>query len=62
MLSYNAPPQYFQLRDEVKNKLPNLTIIFPLLCIKSFLYNPLYLKEFVLIKENIIEVMQKYFL
>jgi uncharacterized protein (TIGR00730 family) len=43
-----------RLRDEVKNKLPNLTILFPLLCVKSFLYNPLYRKEFVLIKENII--------
>jgi hypothetical protein len=42
------------LRDKVKNKLPNLTILFPLLCVKSFLDNPLFLKEFALIKENII--------
>jgi SprB repeat len=41
------------LRDEVKNNLPNLVILFPLLSVKSFLNNPLFLKEFTLIKENI---------
>ncbi len=41
------------LRRETKNNLPNLTILFPLLIVKSFLNNLLFLKEFVLIKENI---------
>ena len=41
------------VRDEVKNNLPILIILFPLLCVEFLLNNPLFLKKFVLIKENI---------
>jgi hypothetical protein len=41
-------------RRKTKNNLPNLVILFPLLCGKFFLNNLLFLKKFILIKENII--------
>ena len=44
----------YLFRDKVKNKLPNLTILFPLLCVKFLLNSSLFLKKFALIKENII--------
>jgi hypothetical protein len=50
------------LRDEVRNKVPILIILFPLLNVKFLLNNSLFLKEFVLIKENIIINMGTLFL
>ncbi len=44
----------YLFRDKVKNKLPNLTILFPLLCVKFLLISSLFLNQFALIKENII--------
>ncbi len=44
----------YLFRDKVKNKLPNLTILFPLLCVKFLLNSSLFLNQFALIKENII--------
>ncbi len=41
-------------RRKTKNNLPNLIILFPLLCVKFFLNNLLFLEKFALIKENII--------
>ena len=41
-------------REFVKNNLPNLAILIPLLCVKLLLNNSLFLKQFVLIKEIII--------
>jgi hypothetical protein len=42
------------LKRKTKNNLPNLVILFPILYGKFFLNNPLFLKKFILIKENII--------
>ena len=42
------------IREFVKNNLPNLAILLPLLCVKLLLNNSLFLKQFVLIKEIII--------
>ena len=42
------------LREFVKNSLPNLAILLPLLCVKLLLNNSLFLKQFILIKEIII--------
>jgi hypothetical protein len=45
---------YSSVRRKTKNNLPNLVILFPLLYGKFFLNNPLFLKKYILIKENII--------
>jgi hypothetical protein len=45
-----------QIRRNTKNNLPNLAILFPLLCSKFHLnpeHSGLFLKKFILIKENI---------
>ncbi len=42
------------IRRKTKNNVPNLVILFPLLCSKFSLNNLLFLKKFILIKENII--------
>jgi hypothetical protein len=49
------------LRRKTKNNLPNLVILFPLLCGKLFSNNLLFFKKFILIKENIITNLGRLF-